>query len=169
MRYTAEVGERSFEIEIKVDDSGTMLVSLDRDPYEVDIQCVDGHRLYSLMVGNRSYGVFIDEVEGRFLVTVQGRLFEVSVRDEFAPVSKAETEPMAQETLELPVKAPMPGIVKEVNVAKGDYVSAGTRLLILEAMKMENEIVALRDGTVSELRVAPGQRVGHGDILLVML
>lgn len=66
------------------------------------------------------------------------------------------------------VSAPMPGKVKSVNVKAGDAVKAGDVLMILEAMKMDNEIMAPADGTVSDVRVAAGQTVGTGDVMIVM-
>ncbi|MFM8322813.1 MAG: biotin/lipoyl-containing protein [Chloroflexota bacterium] len=63
------------------------------------------------------------------------------------------------------VKAPIPGIISQVMAAVGDEVEAGQPLLVLEAMKMENEIRAGRSGTVKILNVAPGQRVSLNDLL----
>ncbi|MDO8673240.1 MAG: biotin/lipoyl-containing protein [Dehalococcoidia bacterium] len=168
MRYNTDVGERSFEIEINVDDTGNLWASLDRVPYQIDMQCVDGQRLYSLMVGNHSYELFIDEVDGRYLVSLQGQLYEASVRDSRISTAQDKPKPVLPGAGDLPVKAPMPGLVIAVHVVEGDEVTQGTRLVILAAMKMENEIVALRGGRVTKVQVKPGQRVGHGDVLLVI-
>lgn len=168
MRYNTDVGERSFEIEIHVDDTGGLWATLDRTPYQIDLQCVDGQRLYSLMVGNHSYELFVDEVGGRYLVSIQGQLYETSVRDARSSSAQTKAAPLVSGIGELPVKAPMPGMVVAVHVAEGDEVVQGTRLVILGAMKMENEIVALRGGTVTKVQVKPGQRVGYGDLLLVI-
>ena len=167
MRYNADVGAHTFELEINSDDTDNIWASLDRVPYHIDMQCVDGQRLYSLMVGNRSYELFIDEVDGRYFVSLQGQLYEVAVRDERSSPARGVT-PLVSSATELPVKAPMPGMGVAVHVAEGDKVVQGSRLVILEAMKMENEIVALREGTVSKIQVKPGQRVGYGDLLLLI-
>ena len=66
------------------------------------------------------------------------------------------------------VAAPMQGTIVKVLVAQGDTVELGQTLLVLEAMKMENNIVADTEGTVSELRVSTGQSVGTGDVLAVI-
>ena len=66
------------------------------------------------------------------------------------------------------ISAPMPGKVLEVKVKAGDAVKAGDVLMILEAMKMQNEIMAPADGTISDVRVSAGQTVGTGDVMIVM-
>ena len=66
------------------------------------------------------------------------------------------------------VKAPMPGNILDVKVAAGASVKAGDVLVILEAMKMENEIVAPQDGTVASVNVNKGDTVNSGDVLVSM-
>ena len=66
------------------------------------------------------------------------------------------------------VKAPMPGNILDVKVAAGASVKAGDVLVILEAMKMENEIVAPQDGTVASINVNKGDTVNSGDVLVSM-
>ena len=82
-----------------------------------------------------------------------------------APAPKAAAPVAAGATT---VSAPMPGKVLSVNVKVGDAVKAGDVLMILEAMKMQNEIMAPADGTVSDVRVSAGQTVGTGDVMIVM-
>ncbi len=71
---------------------------------------------------------------------------------------------MAQEI----VKSPMPGIIKSIDVAVGDQINEGDTLLILEAMKMENPIVAPVGGKISEVSILQGQSVKGGDRLIVI-
>jgi acetyl-CoA/propionyl-CoA carboxylase biotin carboxyl carrier protein len=66
------------------------------------------------------------------------------------------------------VLSPMQGTVLQVAVAEGDEVAAGDLLCVVEAMKMENEIVAHADGVVDELAVAPGEAVANGDVICVL-
>ena len=66
------------------------------------------------------------------------------------------------------ISAPMPGKVLEVKVKAGDAVKSGDVLMILEAMKMQNEIMAPADGTISDVRISAGQTVGTGDVMIVM-
>ncbi len=96
-----------------------------------------------------------------------------------SPVSKRpEPRQMVQKQTEAPeqqtdntgniLTSPMPGTIIKIAVSSGDVVSKGQTLLVLEAMKMENEIKSSRDGTVAEIKVSQGTSVNAGDILIVM-
>ncbi len=128
----------------------------------------------------------------KFNVTVNGKTYEVEVEDlggSSAPVSTpapkaapaptrkpAASKPKAKPKKAAPtvsagesaVNAPMPGTVVDVKVSEGDTVSEGDVLLILEAMKMENEIVAPSDGTVSGVHTSKGASVNSGDALITL-
>jgi biotin carboxyl carrier protein len=117
----------------------------------------------------------------RYRVTVDGRIFDVTV-EELAAFPSMQEKGIACHQEELPssqlppdllsigawvdVEAPMPGSIVELAVKKGDVVKAGDVLLILEAMKMENEITAPQGGRVQEILVQAGDTVAAGDILL---
>ena len=127
----------------------------------------------------------------RFRVTVDGQVFEVEVEDLQAsagavePSRAAVVEPPPQRTADAAsapaavsrraapasggtIKAPLPGMVLDVKVAQGSAVAEGQVLVILEAMKMENEIVASSAGVVKKVHVAKGDSVAAGDVLLVL-
>ncbi|RLI07786.1 acetyl-CoA carboxylase biotin carboxyl carrier protein subunit [Candidatus Bathyarchaeota archaeon] len=117
----------------------------------------------------------------RFRVTVDGETFVVEVEEiETAPVKKASSterstaaaprriERRGQTDGESVVTAPLPGVVSEVRIGVGDRVEAGAVLLVLEAMKMENEVYAPVGGVVSEIYVEAGQQVGRGDRLVLI-
>ena len=118
-------------------------------------------------------------------ITVNGVAYSVSVEETAAgaaPVAaapaapKAPAAPAAAPKAAAPagaagavsVKAPMPGNILDVKVAAGASVKAGDVLVILEAMKMENEIVASQDGTVASVNVHKGDTVNSGDVLVSM-
>ena len=111
-------------------------------------------------------------------ITVNGVAYSVSVEETAAgaaPVA-APAAPAAAPKAAAPagaagavtVKAPMPGNILDVKVAAGASVKAGDVLVILEAMKMENEIVAPQDGTVASINVHKGDTVNSGDTLVSM-
>lgn len=115
-------------------------------------------------------------------ITVNGVAYSVSVEETAAgaaPVAAAPAAPVAPKAAPVPaaapkaagavaVKAPMPGNILDVKVAAGASVKAGDVLVILEAMKMENEIVAPQDGTVASINVNKGDTVNSGDVLVSM-
>ena len=129
----------------------------------------------------------------KFIITVNGKSYEVEVEEisqggapipsvptpapapapavEAAPAqSKQEAKtsstpiPQGAET----IKAPMPGTILDIKVKPGDQVSKGDTLLILEAMKMENEIVSARDAKIVSIQVANGSSVNAGDVLIAI-
>ena len=127
----------------------------------------------------------------KYKVTLNGRTYEVEVEagkakllDEYeaiapaapatapaaapAPVAAPSAAPAASLAAGEPVKAPMPGVVLKVQVQQGQAVKAGQVLVILEAMKMENEIVAPKDGTVAQIVVAKGASVESGAPLVIL-
>lgn len=128
----------------------------------------------------------------KYTITVNGTAYEVEVEEAGsvasapkavapkaapapAPAPKAAPAPAPAPKAAAPVaagattvSAPMPGKVLSVNVKVGDAVKSGDVLMILEAMKMQNEIMAPADGTVSDVRVSAGQTVGTGDVMIVM-
>ena len=119
-------------------------------------------------------------------ISVNGVAYSVSVEETAAgaapvapaPAPKAAPAPVAAAAPAAPaapasagaveVKAPMPGNILDVKVAAGASVKAGDVLVILEAMKMENEIVAPQDGTVASINVHKGDTVNSGDTLVSM-
>ena len=118
-------------------------------------------------------------------ITVNGVAYSVSVEETAAGAAPVAAAPAAPKAPAVPaaapkaaapagaagavsVKAPMPGNILDVKVAAGASVKAGDVLVILEAMKMENEIVAPQDGTVASVNVHKGDTVNSGDVLVSM-
>ena len=93
-------------------------------------------------------------------------MFDVSLKDERALLLERFGLSGGGESDMLKVRAPMPGMVLSVVVKPGQHVEAGTGALVLEAMKMENELRIEREGTVQAVHVAPGDSVGKNDLLL---
>ncbi|MCL2564004.1 MAG: biotin/lipoyl-binding protein [Oscillospiraceae bacterium] len=110
----------------------------------------------------------------RYQVTVDGEIFKVDVAEVAAlpaPVPPPDLPPIPA-SAELgdnrTVKSPLPGVVACVNVEAGQVVKAGDVLLVLEAMKMENDVIAFCDGVVSAVCVEAGATVQSGDVLVVL-
>jgi biotin carboxyl carrier protein len=127
---------------------------------------------FSLLLGTRSFEVFVRPLPGengaqRFDVFMDGAPVAVEVMDErlyaLAGMGKGHGE-----SGEVTVKAPMPGLVAHVLVAEGDAVERGQRVVVLEAMKMQNDLLAPRAGVVRAVKTAPGQAVNQGQPLVII-
>ncbi len=132
---------------------------------------VDGRRTpegaYSLLVDGASWVAYVSPHEGTLQVEVGGQTYAVQVEEYESHLIRTRGGaggPAGGQTL----TAPMPGRVSHVAVRAGDRVRAGDPLVVIEAMKMENEFRAAADGTVAEVRVVPGQAVNAGDVLVVL-
>ena len=166
----------NYEVSEKGGETRTVgLVEIGDDEYEVTLDGrtvhVDasrsGRTIYSIIEDGRQFEVIIDEQGAHgFDVLVGGQLLHLQAHDErsklLASTSKAvPTGPQR-------VEAEMPGKVVKINVAVGSEVREGQGVVILEAMKMENEIRSPIDGVLREVAVAEGQTVESGQLLFVV-
>jgi biotin carboxyl carrier protein len=118
--------------------------------------------VYSVLMDGRSYDARVDETPGGLVVAIDGYRFEIEVRDPRRWSRKsggAGTEGVQS------IAAPMPGKVVRVLVAPGDEVEAGQGLVVVEAMKMQNEMKASRAGRVLALPAKEGATVAAGEVL----
>jgi biotin carboxyl carrier protein len=140
-----------FEIEI---DGVTKVISISRiSPAHL-----------SIILDGKSYNVEVERFREKYRVVTRGEVYEFSVTDE----REVATTAKAQVSGRLVVTAPMPGLVVELMCEAGQRVEADTGVLVLEAMKMQNEITAPVSGTISEIPVEPGASVNSGDCLFVI-
>ncbi|RME88986.1 MAG: biotin/lipoyl-binding protein [Anaerolineae bacterium] len=162
MKYIATTDEKEIGIEI-VDEHhvriGDRLIA-------VDFVALSDQPLYSLIVDGKSYEAYIYPEEGGWQVLLMGRLYHVHVEDEREKRLRAAAGSKVAETGEFHLKAPMPGLVVSVPVSEGQSVEKGDVLVILESMKMQNELKSPRAGTVSRIRVKPGDSVEQRQTLL---
>lgn len=107
----------------------------------------------------------------KYMITIDEKKYEVEVIND---TSEKLTSNISEQSIEKtnsisePLKAPMPGTIIDIKVNPGDNAKKGDILFILEAMKMENEIVAPKDGIVKKIQVAKGASVNTSDILAVI-
>jgi biotin carboxyl carrier protein len=165
MRYITTVEDKQFVIEI-IDEKH---ISVDGKVYEVDFESVSGQPVYSLIVDGRSYEGYVAPGDNDWQVLLRGRLFPVTVEDEREKRLRSAAGGGVAETGEFHLKAPMPGLVVAIAVAEGDRVKKGQVLLILESMKMQNELKSPRDGIVERVRVRVGETVEQKQTLLSVL
>jgi biotin carboxyl carrier protein len=160
MKYLATVDEQQYRVGL--DEPG--IVTVDDLAYAVDLQSIDGGFHYSLLVGPDSHEVFVERCDDVCFVTLDERRFRVQIQVEGARQAGRQRGEREEPGM-VDITSPMPGMVVAVLVQEGQEVRTGEGLLILEAMKMENEIRATRNGIIEQIHVAPGQRVRQSDTL----
>jgi biotin carboxyl carrier protein len=136
-------------------------IEIDGQPFEVDCRYFGDKDFLSLLINNKSYLIESAPVradEGRYYARVMGRHYDVDVLDELL-VAVRDAESVLQETSGYVVSSPMPGLILEVKVAVGDRVETGDPVVIMEAMKMQNELATEVAGVVKEVHVAPRDSV----------
>ena len=125
-------------------------------------------RKFNITVNGVAYEVEVEEVaagEASAPVAAAPKAAPKAAAPAAKPAAAPKAAPVANGTK---VNAPMPGTILDVKVAQGQAVKKGDVLLILEAMKMENEILAPQDGTVAQVTVSKGASVNSGDPLVVL-
>jgi pyruvate carboxylase subunit B len=162
MKYIVDLaGDR---IPVTVSPDGTSVAD-----HTVDgsLTAIEGAPVYMLRVGDRMHRVVSrrGEARGSYTLWVDGWRFEVDALDERTRTIRDLTAAAANAG-PAPLVAPMPGLVVRVLVAVGDVVTAGTPLVVMEAMKMENELRAPSDGTVTAILATPGTPVNKGAVLV---
>ncbi len=153
---------RTVRVEIR-GQAGRYQVTIDGQPLEVDCQPA-GRHFASLLVDGRSYAAGIVPNAGGYTVTLASATFDIELKD--AAREGASTRARAAGPVRL--TAPMPGKVVRVLVEPGQAVEPGQGLLVMEAMKMENELKAPRAGRVREVHASERQAVETGALLLVL-
>jgi biotin carboxyl carrier protein len=108
----------------------------------------------------------VDHELKRYQIQIDGRIYQVQISDEVDQQILTMNLKSKKSNQLKELRAPMPGLVRQVNVQVGDQVDAGDSLFILEAMKMENILKSPVNGTVSDLSVKPGESVEKNQILL---
>lgn len=165
MKYITTVEGKQFLVEI-IDEKH---VSVDGKVYEVDFESVSGQPVYSLIVDGKSHEGYAARGEEDWQVLLHGRLYPITVEDEREKRLRSAAGGGVAETGEFHLRAPMPGLVVTVPVEEGQAVKKGDVLLILESMKMQNELKSPRDGTIGRIRVKAGETVEQKQTLLSMM
>ena len=163
MKYYVRVGDEELEVVLDGDE-----MTIDATSAHAHLADVEGTPVRMLTVGDEVHRIVVrrGSVRGRYTIWVDGFRHEVEALDErmraireLAGASSAPAGPS-------PLIAPMPGMIVRVNVQAGDVVHPGQGLVVMEAMKMENELRASAAGTVKAVHVSPGKAVEKGTVLV---
>jgi acetyl/propionyl-CoA carboxylase alpha subunit len=163
MRYYVTVGDATFVVEIAGE-----TVTVDGEAVAAELIAVPDTPLRRLSANGESHRVVADagETRGSWDIHLDGFRISADVVDERTRAIRALTAREEVSHAPKPVKAPMPGMVLRVEVELGDVVKPGQGVVIIEAMKMENELKAEAAGTVSKINTTVGTAVEKGAILI---
>ena len=167
MKYFVTLRARTYEIDV-----GGGRVTVDGEPFEAHLAAVPGTPLYHLLLAGESWTVAAQSLDGvaplRWALGAVGERFEVEAVDDRTRQIQALTGRGKAPSSGGVIRAPMHGLVVRVEVTVGQQVETGAGLVVVEAMKMENELRATRPGVVQTIHVAPGQTVDKGASLVTL-
>lgn len=174
MKFVAVVDEKEHQIIVKDQQQGLYMVEVDGREYVVDSQTLPS-QIVSFLIENKSYDLDLDDqdqsndpLDGRIAVRVRGRVLRFEMLEQRRKKMKDAAAMHFAQTGILNLTAPMPGKVLRFLVEEGDEVKKGQGLVVMEAMKMENELKTPKDGVVKKISSAPGVAVDGGTLLLVI-
>ena len=172
MKYFIRIGATPRIVQIEVD-GGRVVVN--GEPYDAHLAPVPGTQLYHLLLSGQSWTVAAQALTGlgdgggpRWALGAVGERVEVEVVDERTRDIQALTSRREGRPGGGVVRAPMPGLVVRLEVQEGQRVTAGSPLVVVEAMKMENELRAPRAGRVAKIHVKRGAAVERGAVLVTL-
>jgi acetyl/propionyl-CoA carboxylase alpha subunit len=133
-----------------------------------ELSDIEGSPVRMVKLGTHVYRVVAErrQGKGRYTLWVDGHRFETEALDERTRSIRDLSAATAGPSGPAPIIAPMPGLIVRVNVSVGDRVEAGQGIVVMEAMKMENELRATAPGTVQSIEVAAGTAVEKGTLLV---
>jgi glutaconyl-CoA/methylmalonyl-CoA decarboxylase subunit gamma len=170
MKYFVRVGDRMLEVDLA---GGA--VRVDGETLEAHLAAIPGTPLHHLLLAGESWTVAAQLLSDQpasagwcWALGVAGERVEVEVEDERTRAIQALTGRRGGAPGGGAVRAPMPGLVVRVEVLVGDRVEVGAALVVVEAMKMQNELRAARAGCVAQIHVRPGVAVEKGALLVTL-
>jgi biotin carboxyl carrier protein len=171
-KYQLRLGDREVEVEVEEKEDGLFHLGLNGVSFPVSLERISESAHYSIIVDSRPYDFFAEETPHGYHIVIGSHTYAVATRP--GRISPAvPSRPPAPESPALGgewvLTSPMAGVVQDVPVSPGDEVKAGAVVVVIEAMKMQNELRARHDGSVKAVYVSVGQRVEQGAPLLVLL
>jgi biotin carboxyl carrier protein len=165
MKREVRVDNRTYQVEYEKA-ADEIRVSVDGRSYLVDASTVDGG-FYSILVNGRSYDAFVSREKDSFAVVLAGQALAVDFYDPRSRQPSDESKRSAGISRQT-ICAPMAGRIVRFQVAAGELVQDGQGLIVLEAMKMENELKSQGIGQVREILVAENDIVAPGQHLMII-
>lgn len=164
MNYIAEINDQEYQIRILEEN----LVEINGDTHQINFQALGDHLTYSLLVDGKSFEVNVYQENGTWEVLMRGKRYSVRVEDERERLLRSAGGSSVLQEGKFCLQAPMPGLVIDIPVQEGDLVEKGDVLLILESMKMQNELISPQHGQVTGIRVEVHENVDRHQTLLLV-
>ena len=163
MKYIVQLNDERHSVSLDAEG-----VRYEGDLVRAELSEIEGSPVRMVKIGTEAYRVVVEKRQGRgrYTLWVDGYRFETEALDERTRVVRDLSAASAVPTGPAPIVAPMPGLIVRVNVKIGDRVEAGQGVVVMEAMKMENELRATAAGTVKSVEVAAGAAVEKGALLV---
>ncbi len=166
MRYVATIEGAEHEVEVEELSADTYAIRIGDHRFEADLRRV-GPASVSVIVNHRSFDFDLAREGDEIVVASRSGATRLTLVDASRHAARAR-RPAREVSGRVEIKAAMPGRVVNVLVAAGDEVKADQGVIIVEAMKMENELKSPKAGKVTEVKVVAGQTVEKGELLLVI-
>jgi pyruvate carboxylase subunit B len=163
VKYVVDVNGATIDVDLEA-----TRVIVGGETHQAHLAELEGTPVRLVTIGNEVHRVVVrrGESRGRYTLWVDGFRYDVEALDERTRAIRDLSGESAAATGSAPLRAPMPGLVVRVNVQSGDVVAAGQGLVVMEAMKMENELRASSAGRVKAVHVQPGTAVDKGALLI---
>ena len=157
-----------FEKKVEIHKNGhTYTVIIDGQTFTADALLIDGPSSISIIIDNKCREAVITKVGKTSLVSIGGEEFEIELQDELEHRSNTSAAHDVDLDVE-EIRAPMPGVIVSVEVEDGQEIQAGTPVVIVEAMKMQNELSTATGGKVRQVLVNPGDVVDSKRTLVII-
>jgi len=166
MKYVVQIEGRSYQVDIRELD-GEIRVELDGDPVQADSVYVKARSFVSFLFNHKSFDLEFSKNKEKVSVFWGGREYECVLEDERSQRLKRLGALKVGTKKEQELRSPMPGLITAIQVNEGDTVVTGQGVVIVEAMKMENELKAKHDGKVKAIKVKQHQAVDKDQVLIV--
>jgi biotin carboxyl carrier protein len=176
MRFVGVVDQQEHRVTVDDHDGedGIYTLELDGTIYQVDAQTMPSE-IISALIGHKSYDIDLDDkdqsndpLDGRLAVRVRGRVVRLEMLEHRRKKMKDAAVAHFAQTGAVQIKSPMPGKILRYLVEVGQEVTTGQGLVVVEAMKMENELQSPKEGLVKTISSTPGTAVDGGCVLLVI-
>ena len=165
MKYITTIEDQEYIVEL-VEEG---VVKVNGKEYHVDFDEVSGQKIFSLIIDGKSFEAHVSEGEQNLWnILLRGSLYEADVIDEREKRLTEAAGVVVKGSSVFMLRSPMPGLVTKLPISLEDKVETGDVLIILESMKMQNELKSPQAGIISEIRISEGENVDQNQILVVV-